>query len=143
MYSFSVCGRLCCSRSISLLLRLPFPLFVSKAITLRSVYSSAHPDQTGLAGSLGFSFFLFQSFRSLFPFSPAVLIERVCTAGTERKKEIDNDTRPYCVENPDLSRTKSVTHAHKPHTLTPSRSQILISYKQVEENTCTLSFFIS
>lgn len=66
---------------------------------------------TGLSGSLSFSFSLSIS-RCLFPFPPSVLIERVCMVGTERKKEIDNDTRPYCVEKADLSRTQSVTHTH-------------------------------
>lgn len=68
---------------------------------------------SGLAVSLGFSFSL-SIFRSLFPFPPSVLIERVCMVGTERKKEIDNDTRLYCVENP---LTYQICHTHTQHTL--------------------------
>lgn len=41
---------------------------------------------------------------------PSALIERLCTVGTERKEKPDNDTRQYCVENPDLLYTRLFTH---------------------------------
>lgn len=52
---------------------------------------------------------LFFSF-SLVSVPPSALIERLCTVGTERKEKLDNDTRQYCVENPDLLYTRLFTH---------------------------------
>lgn len=51
---------------------------------------------------------------------PSVLIERLCTAGAERKEKLDNDTRQYCVENLDLSYRR--LHPHTTHTCSPSHS---------------------
>lgn len=68
--------------------------------------------------------------RSLFPFPPSALIERVCTVGAERKKETDNDTRLYCVENPDLSSS----HTYDTHVLPLPLFKILIYFKHMVEN---------
>lgn len=74
---------------------------------------------------------------NLFPSGSTPLIERVCMAGTKRKKEIDNDTRQHCVENLDLSRTQSVSLSHthsetqKHTTLSPSMLRFLFNYKNI------------
>lgn len=95
---------------------------------------------SSLVSSLSLSFSLH---FNLFPSGSTPLIERVCMAGTKRKKEIDNDTRQHCVENLDLSRTQSVslshTHTHRhrntPHFLHPCSDSYLII-----KTSCVLSY---
>lgn len=89
---------------------------------------------SSLISSLSLSFSLH---FNLFPSGSTPLIERVCMAGTKRKKEIDNDTRQHCVENLDLSRTQSVSLSHthsetqKHTTLSPSMLRFLFNYKNI------------